>query len=95
MEGKTYAIKIVKMDDAGQFNTDSQTIFMSSKTSSADEIADTLLHEILHAIEHNHGWEYDETRTRRTATALMAILRDNPAVADVIRGEYSCKQKTS
>jgi hypothetical protein len=36
--------------------------------------------------------DFDEVRVRRTATALMAILRDNPEVAQVILGNYiPCK----
>jgi hypothetical protein len=76
----------------GLFDSASQTITLDTRDRTADEQADTLLHEIIHAIEYNNGWDFDEVRVRRTSTALMAILRDNPEVAQVILGNYiPCK----
>jgi hypothetical protein len=93
IDGKDYKVLLRRLPGGilGQFNGDRQSITLSPALKSVDEAADTLLHEILHGIEYNNGWDFDEVRVRRTATALMAILRDNPEVAEIILGRYRWK----
>lgn len=92
IEGKDYPIKHKKLaGDLGLFEGREQCISISTGHKSADEAADTMLHEILHAVEFNNGWDYDEPKVRRIATALLAILRDNPDVAQSIIGNYKWK----
>jgi hypothetical protein len=95
IDGKDYKVVFKKLPkgNLGLFDGMKQEITLSPALKSVDETADTLLHEILHGIEYNNGWDVDETRVRRTATALMAILRDNPEVAEIILGRYKWKQK--
>lgn len=45
---------------------------------------DTVLHELLHAIESAGGFTTDEPRVRYTATALRAFFKANPKLAGFI-----------
>ena len=48
-------------------------------------LKDTLLHEIMHAILHqqgfNHEYELEESFVRPLATGIMTVLQDNPKLA--------------
>ena len=38
----------------------------------------TIWHEVLHAVECQHGWAEDEERVSALADSIVQILRDNP-----------------
>ena len=42
--------------------------------------ADTLLHEAMHAVDHELHCAMTEPQIRRMSTGLLALLRDNPAL---------------
>lgn len=48
---------------------------------------DTLLHEILHAVDHEMHCALSEAQVRRMATGIYAVLRDNPALVAYLTGE--------
>ncbi len=41
---------------------------------------DTLLHEIIHALEYKSGLEFNEHWVNRIATGLTQVIKDNPTV---------------
>lgn len=43
-----------------------------------DEQADTVLHEVIHAVDHQMDTELTETQVRRIATGVVAVFKDNP-----------------
>ena len=88
--GKDYAVKVKRIpgEEWGLFKGPQQTIELNRGFASMDEAVDTLLHEVIHAIEYNQNMEYDETRTRAEATQLLAIIRDNPQFAQLLLGNY-------
>lgn len=45
---------------------------------------DTLIHEILHAIEYKMGLTHNEHYVNRFATGLTAVFHDNPKVLEYI-----------
>lgn len=42
--------------------------------------ADTLLHEVMHAVDHEMHCSMSEPQIRRMSTGLLAVLRQNPAL---------------
>ena len=54
-----------------------------SKGQSEDEMKDTLLHEVFHALLHTQGREYggevEETYVRALATGFVGLLKGDPA----------------
>jgi hypothetical protein len=44
----------------------------------------TLLHEALHTISHSYDLELSERQVSVTATAIIALFRDNPELIDYI-----------
>lgn len=69
------------MEVFGYFKRDEQVIAFEATPSTCEGIADTLLHEILHAIWWAYGIEDrdEEERTVATmATAWTQVYRDNP-----------------
>lgn len=84
-----YDLRIVRLSgrhakrDYGQFCHESQEIRLRSRYASPTLAADTLLHEILHAV----WWvgqikakEGEEHIVTVTATTLTQVIRDNPAL---------------
>ncbi len=53
---------------------------------STDAARDTLLHEIVHALDHMEALRLSEEQVRRVATGLRAVFAANPAVAKFIAG---------
>lgn len=43
-----------------------------------DEKSDTVLHEVIHAVDHQMDTDLTETQVRRIATGLCAVFKDNP-----------------
>lgn len=87
--GKKYKVIMEepKDGDYGECNYRHTTIKVSPKQS-ADSQADTLLHEILHAISEELQYPLQEKQVRLTATALMSVMRANPALV-----AYLCLQQ--
>jgi hypothetical protein len=51
-----------------------------------DQRRDTLLHETLHAIDHEMHCSMSEPQIRRMATGVLAVLRQNPQLAAFLLG---------
>ncbi len=80
--GKTFHIKYVSgrplaEDEAGMCDSDAQTLYVCDGQSLQGE-QDTILHEVLHALEHLLGVHLKHSDVVRLTTGLHALLRDNP-----------------
>lgn len=80
--GKRYAVQLVQREsgDYGECFVDQCRIEVANYQCS-DQQRDTLLHEALHAVDHEMHCSMSEPQIRRMATGLLALLRHNPALA--------------
>jgi len=78
--GKRYAVEWKDGEgDYGECFSDQCRIEVRS-TQCHQQQADTLLHEAMHAVDHELHCGMTEPQIRRMATGLLALLRDNPAL---------------
>lgn len=88
--GKNYAVtwpeKIDNEGDAvnGLFDPDAQTIQVVG-TLPLEGAQDSLLHEVMHAVEFSMGLDLEETVIERMATGLLAVMKDNPRLVTYLR----------
>lgn len=84
--GKDYRVEVLPrsdMDDGalGTFDRVACVIALAAEQAPAEK-AESLLHELLHAVASNHklglGDEAEETVVNAFSRGLFAILRDNP-----------------
>lgn len=83
--GKTYSISIVeKVDEEnsqlGEQDEVAQKIVIR-REQHFESFQDTLLHEVIHAVELAMGLELREEQVNGIATGLIQVLRDNPRFA--------------
>lgn len=69
---------------AGRIDNDRQRIVIEDSQTLASE-QDTVLHEVLHGIESAMDVEVPETVTRRMATGILGVLKDNPEFLDYLK----------
>ena len=78
--GKRYAVEWKDSEgDYGETFADQCRIEVRT-TQCHQQQADTLLHEAMHAVDHELHCGMTEPQIRRMATGLLALLRDNPAL---------------
>ena len=78
--GKRYAVEWKDSEgDYGETFADQCRIEVRT-TQCHQQQADTLLHEAMHAVDHEMHCSMTEPQIRRMATGLLALLRDNPAL---------------
>ena len=86
--GKQYVVVSVERDskdDYGECFADQCRIEIA--TFQCDEQrCDTLLHEVLHAIDHEMDCHMSEPQIRRMATGLLAVLRHNADMVNYLMG---------
>ncbi len=87
--GKTYGISYATgkpLDDGnlGELDHDKQSITIRVGQPLEQE-QDTILHEILHGVDHELFLKMSEKQVRGMATGLLAVLKDNPRVASYLR----------
>jgi hypothetical protein len=68
----------------GECDTDKQQILVRDGQPLESE-QDTLLHEVLHAVEEAVDARLKETQVKKVATALLAVLKDNPSLVTYLR----------
>lgn len=84
--GRTYDIKYVPGSaladghDFGQIIYPLHTVFILDGQTPVEE-ADTVLHELIHAIDLTMGLDMSEHQVHHMATGLMALFQDNPEIA--------------
>lgn len=82
--GKRYAIEQKDGEgDYGETFADQCRIELRI-TQCHQQQADTLLHEAMHAVDHELHCGLTEPQIRRMATGLLALLRDNPALVQFL-----------
>ena len=78
--GKVYAVEFKDSEgDYGECFSDQCRIEVRT-TQHHQQQADTLLHEAMHAVDHEMHCGLSEPQIRRMATGILALLRDNPAL---------------
>ena len=87
--GKTYAVVWTRgrpLDDgnAGEMDPDKQRLHIRDGTPLEQE-QDTLLHEVVHAIDHELDLKFSERQVRAFATGLLACFKDNPRFFTYLR----------
>ena len=87
--GKTYSIRYVSgkpLDDGnlGELDHDKQAITIRTGQPLQQE-QDTVLHEIMHGVDHELFLKMSEKQVRGMATGILAVLNDNPKVASYLR----------
>jgi hypothetical protein len=81
----TYTTTAPLPDDLnGECDTDKQTILVRDSQPLESE-QDTVLHEVLHAIDEAVDTRMKETQVKKVATALLAVLKDNPRFVSYLR----------
>ena len=62
--------------ELGRCDCDKTTILFDAEQS-LEALRDTVLHEVVHAVDHSMGTKMTEAQVRRMATGLLAVLREN------------------
>jgi hypothetical protein len=68
----------------GECDTDKQKILVRDGQPLESE-QDTLLHEVLHAVDEAMGLKLKEYQVKGAATGLLAVLKRNPALVAYLR----------
>lgn len=68
----------------GECDNDKQLILIRDGQPLESE-QDTLLHEVLHAVDEAMGLKMKEAQVKGCATGLLAVLKDNPRFATYLR----------
>jgi len=71
-------------DLVGQCDTDAQLIYVRDGLPLEQE-ADTLLHEVIHAIDEAMDCNMKETQVKKIATGLLAVMKDNPRLTSYLK----------
>lgn len=87
--GKPFTVEYVSgaplPDDLnGECDTDKQSVLVRDGQPLESE-QDTVLHEIFHAIDEAVDSRLKETQIKKVATALLAVLKDNPSFVSYLR----------
>ena len=77
--GKVYRVEVTTRGegDYGECFSDQCRIEVADYQCSQQQ-ADTLLHEAMHAVDHEMHCSMSEAQTRRMSTGVLALLRENP-----------------
>lgn len=89
--GKTYKVlyasgKPLDDDNLGELDHDKQRIHVRTGQPLEQE-QDTLLHEVVHGIDHEMNLNMSEKQVRGLATGMLAVLKDNPRLLTYLRGK--------
>ena len=84
--GKVFTVTNGPLDDDlnGECDTDKQTLAIREGQPLESE-QDTVLHEILHAIDEAMGLRMREAQVKGSATGLLAVMKDNPSLVSYLR----------
>ena len=87
--GKPYTVHYVNgeplcEDEMGECDDGRQSLYIRDGQPLGNE-QDTVLHEIIHAIDEQMQIRLKEDQVRRLATGLLAVLKDNPRLATYLK----------
>ena len=93
--GKTWEVAEALADftDSGSCNRDHQKIVVST-TQPLDNVKDTLLHEVLHAVDYCMATKLTEDQVAALATGLLAVFLDNPALMEFLNAGSTATRDT-
>lgn len=74
--------------DMGDCNTEGQVLTVRDGQPLENE-QDSLLHEVIHAISDYMEIKMREGQVTKLATGLLAVLKDNPALAAYLRRKHA------
>ena len=85
--GKRYLVQLINRaaGDYGECFVDQCRIEVADYQCD-DQRRDTLLHEAMHAVDHEMHCSMSEAQIRRMATGLLALLRQNPSLSEFLLG---------
>lgn len=72
-------------DSCGECRKQSLELLVSTEAS-PDQQRDTLLHEVIHAIDYTAKLNMSEDQVHALAGLLLAVFRDNPEFAEYLSG---------
>lgn len=83
--GKTWEVAEAPADftDSGSCSRDHQKIIVAT-TQPEDNIKDTFLHEVLHAVDYCMATKLSEDQVAALATGLLAVFLDNPTFLEFL-----------
>ena len=83
--GKTWEVAEAPEDftDSGSCSRDYQKIVVST-AQPIDNVKDTLLHEVLHAVDYCMATKLTEDQVAALATGLLAVFLDNPELMEFL-----------
>jgi hypothetical protein len=96
--GKRFDVKfagdtILAQDLNGECDSDRQLILVREGQPLESE-QDTVLHEILHAIDEAMGLKMKEAQVKGAATGLLAVMKDNPALVAYLKKKNAVSPTT-
>lgn len=92
--GKTWIVEEAPLDfsDSGSCNRDYQKIMVVT-TQPEDNIKDTLLHEVLHAVDYCMATKLTEDQVAALATGLLAVFLDNPELMEFLNARSDVAER--
>ena len=83
--GKSYIVSMIDRPegDYGECFSDQCRIEVAAYQCH-EQRADTLLHEVMHGIDHEMHSNMAEAQIRRMSTGLLCVLRANPALVEFL-----------
>lgn len=93
--GKSWEVAEAPTDftDSGSCNRDYQKIVVST-TQPLDNVKDTLLHEVLHAVDYCMATKLTEDQVAALATGLLAVFLDNPTIMEFLNAGSTATRDT-
>jgi hypothetical protein len=80
--GKTYTVsENTEMDHWGRC-TYGKILISYDPNQHATQLKDTILHEVIHAVEYSMQLDMDEKQVHAMSTGILAVLLDNPKFAE-------------
>ena len=93
--GKTWIVEKAPEDftDSGSCNRDFQKIIVCT-SQPEDNVKDTLLHEVLHAVDYCMATKLTEDQVAALATGLLAVFLDNPTLMEFLNAGSTATRDT-
>lgn len=77
--GKKYKVKQVYIDVCGDCDYKKQLIRINRRMNDGQK-AETLIHEIMHAVIDENGWKASEATVRGFILNFYAVMKSNPSI---------------
>lgn len=92
--GRTYRISFEDLHGhAFGFCQPNQQVILIQPGMIEDEEKDTVLHEVIHAVDYLMQLGLTEDQVRSTATGLYAVMKDNPKLATYLFETFNTNKR--